>query len=245
MITWNANSESIDPANDLAGVTLDSPVRSSPEPMQRRHTSMRHRSGRYQNPEDYTGRGEGGLTYAESSVAQPLPGTARSMQQYGVYPNDRSGGYPSGHQQHNPVQDDNLRQMQMQNRGQWQQANHEGGFNVPSLPYAAVSGGGQMSYNNANGNNATHQQYHEGSSGSHHPVGQNQQAYANFNANGNSSGPPMVQQVNNSDSGMTNGELSAASVHELNEQSMGMMHGGIDMDFQMADPSTQSGPSAT
>lgn len=234
MITWNVNSDSNDPANDMAGVELNSPIPSSPEPMQRRHASGRLRSGRYQHPDEYNGRSHGNITYAESSVAQPLPGSARSMQQHGGFSNERSGPYPLGHEQHYPGQ---------QNGGTWQQMNQDGGFNVPTLPYASVSGGGQVSYSNADGN-PTQQQYQHGTFGNQQN-GPNQQTYANFNANGSANGPPSGQQVSHSDNGMTNGELSATSVHELHEQSMGMMHGGIDMDFQMADPSTQSAASAS
>lgn len=233
MITWNVNSESNDPANDLAGVELSSPIPSSPEPMQRRHASGRHRSGRYQHPDEYNGRGHGNITYAESSVAQPLPGSARSMQQHGGFSNERSGQYHSGHEQQYPVQ---------QNGGTWQQVNPDGGFNVPTLPYASVSGGGQVSYNTSG--NPIQQQYQHGTVGTQQN-GNNQQTYANFNANTSANGPSSRQQVSHSDNGMTNGELSATSVHELHEQSMGMMHGGIDMDFQMADPSSQSAAPAS
>jgi hypothetical protein len=225
MITWDVNSASNDPANDLADVDLNSPVPSSPELLQRRHASGRHRSGRYQHPEEYSGRRHGHPSYAESSVAQPPPGTGRSSQQHGGFSNERSGGHLSGQQQ----------QYLAQQNGSWQQANHDSGFNMPTLPYASVSGGGQISYGTAG---TAHQQYQQGPTGIPQNDNQNQQAYPNLDASAGTNG-------SHSENDANNGELSATSIHEMNEQNMGMMHGGIDMDFQMANPSTQPAASAS
>ena len=228
MIVWTPDCGSTDPANDLAGVTLRSPPASSPEPMQRRHTSGRQRSGRYANPNEFNDRSQGNLSYAEASVSQ-LP-KGHSMQQYGVFLDPRAGGYPSANQQQGSANDD-PRQANNQSRGPWSHGNQEGTFHVP-LPYAAVSvtNGHQYSIS-ANRQDDT----------------QNQHTYTTMtHANSGNSGVSEVQQVNNPASANNkhnDGEHSAASVHEMNEQNMGLMHGGIDMDFQMVDPSTQSAAS--
>ncbi|KAJ9120856.1 hypothetical protein QFC22_002790 [Naganishia vaughanmartiniae] len=244
MIVWDVSSENCDPANDLAGAELSSPVASVHEPTNRRHVSSRHRSGRGDN------YGQG-ITYAESSVAQ-VPYTARSMQQFGVYSNDRSAGYSANPQLRTAGYGDNFGQAQMQARNGWQQGNHNG-FNVPSLPYAAVSPGGQqMVYTPSEAVHLAQQQHYNAIASSSQQNGEQNQQYANFNMNGN---PPVMQQQqqqqqqqqsqqnqqgNNQNGSTQNGSLSAASAHEVNEQSMGMMHGGIDMDFHMAEPSYKS-----
>lgn len=152
------------------------------------------------------------------------------MQQYGVFLDPRAGGYPSANQQQGSANDD-PRQANNQSRGPWSHGNQEGTFHVP-LPYAAVSvtNGHQYSIS-ANRQDDT----------------QNQHTYTTMtHANSGNSGVSEVQQVNNPASANNkhnDGEHSAASVHEMNEQNMGLMHGGIDMDFQMVDPSTQSAAS--
>jgi hypothetical protein len=234
MITWTPDCGNNDPANDLAGVTLHSPAASSPEPMHRRHASGRQRSGRYANPNEFHDRGQGNLSYAEASVSQ-MP-KAHGMHQYGVVSDDRSNGYPSSRQHSG---NDNLRQMQNQSRGPWSNGNQEGTFHVPTLPYAAVSvaNGQQSSYNS--GEPMVHQQ-HYNSSANQQNGNPNQHTYATFNhANSTNGEVPEAQQAGNTgpDDRRANEEHSAASVHELG------MIGGIDMDFQMADPSTQSAAS--
>lgn len=224
MITWDVNCTSNDPANDLVEVDLNSPIPSSPELRQRRHTSGRQRSGRYQHPDEYNGRRQGNLTYAESSVAQPQPGTAHSMQQHGGISNERAVGYPSGNEQ-----------QYLQQNGSWQQANPDGGIIVPTLPYVSVSDGGQVSYPTTGPAN---QQYPQTSVRHQQSSNQNQQAYPTINASASAT-------TSHLENDMNGGELSATSVHEINEQSMGMMHGGIDMDFQMADQTTQAAAPAS
>ncbi|KAJ9095741.1 hypothetical protein QFC19_007454 [Naganishia cerealis] len=258
MIVWDVHSENRDPANDLAGSELLSPAASVHESMNRRHVSARHRSGRREDPNDFVKDGKQGLSYAESSVAQPVPYTARSVQQFGVYPNDRSAGYTP--QLHTAGWGDSFSQGQMQAPNTWQPG-HQNGFNVPSLPYSTVSSGQQMVYTPAEALHMAQQHYHAVTSGNQQSGDQNQQ-YANFNMNGNE--PVMLQQqqqqqqqeqqqqqqqqqsqqhqqqVATPNGSNHNGSLTAASAHEINEQSMGMMHGGIDMDFHMAEASYKS-----
>lgn len=242
MILWTPDCGNVDPANDLAGVTLHSPPASSPEPMQRRHPSGRQRSGRYANPNEFDDRHQGNLSYAQASVSR-IPKT-HPMQQYGVYSDERSNGYPSANQQQ-ASGNENARQTQNQSRGPWSHGNQEGTFHLPSLPYAAVSvsNGQPVTYHAGEPlHTIPHQQY----SATQQNGSQNQHGYAAL-GHGNSNNEPLPEEQQviqaGSESRDANGEPSAVSVHEMNEQSMGMMHGGIDMDFQMADPSTQSAAS--
>lgn len=232
MIVWTPDCGNNDPANDLAGVTLQSPPAFSPEPMHRRHASGRQRSGRYANPNDFNARGQGNLSYAEASVSQ-MP-KAHGMHQYGVVSDDRSNGYPSSRQHSG---NENLRQMQNQSRSPWSNGNQEGTFHVPSLPYAAVSVANGQQY--SSGEPMGHQQYHN-SSGNQQNGHQNHHTYTNLGHANSSNGEVCeAQQAGNpgSENRGVNDEHSATSVHELG------MIGGIDMDFQMADPSTQSAAS--
>lgn len=248
MVVWDINSENSDPANDLVGVELPSPVTSVHSPTNRRHVSSRQRGSRGDYPNGYGRDGGQGLTYAESSVAQQVPYTARSMQQYGVYSNDRSAVYSATPQLRTAGYGDNFSQAQMQARNTWQQGNHIG-FNLPSLPYpAGTSGGQQMVYTPSDALQLAQQQHYNAVASSGQSNAEQSQQYANFNMNGNA---PIMQeqqqqqsqqnqQGGNQNGSTQNARLSAASAHEINEQSMGMMHGGIDMDFHMAEPSYKS-----